>query len=177
MQQPARPGRSAGLAGETRLIVLSSLALAVALSAIPLTLVVNRSGETMHPRPLTLGILVVSAAAALGVAESAGHWVRPLDPQQPPGVRAAAVRAAWFERLAVRVLPALAVTGVAIACAVVADDGGVVLIVLGLGATSLLLAFEGLPSRRAVERVAAGLEADGARSGLREQFGLPPVAG
>ena len=177
MHPPSPPGRSTGLAAETRLIVLASLALVVTLAAIPMTLVVNGSGAAMRPHASTLGLLVLTAAVALGVAESVGHWVRPLDPADPPGVRAAAVRAAWFERLAVRVLPAVAVTGVAIACAVVADDGGAVLLVLGLGVTCLLLAYEGLPSRRAVERVAAGLEADGARSGLREEFGLPPVAG
>jgi hypothetical protein len=170
MQEP--PRKVSVIARETRVLVISTVVLMLAASYLPIRVVVKGSGEAMAPSAVALVVLAVSAVGAFAIAESVGYSVRPLDPATGPEDWARTARWRWFERLGVRIIASSAVAIVAFALAFVSADGGGVLLPLGIGATCVLLAVEGLPTRRAVERIASGLEADGARSGLREAFGL-----
>jgi hypothetical protein len=115
-------------------------------------------------------LLVLGAAVAL-LVDRTGYHVVPVDPTlSVEDARAAAVRA--FQSSLMRRL-ALA-ESVAIVSLVLAFVAGRTVLLYDLGAaiTALLLALHVWPSLRSVDRVVAGLEQDGARTGLRELMGF-----
>ncbi|HWI33963.1 MAG TPA: hypothetical protein VNS83_06600 [Lapillicoccus sp.] len=116
-------------------------------------------------------LLLLIGVAVYAVLQSFGYRVKPVSPSLPPEQARDAAMNAFRSTLMLRLTLAESVAIIGIALAFVAGRT-VLLYDLGAAISVLLLAVHVWPSLRTVDRVVAGLEADGARTGLREVLGF-----
>ncbi|GAA2075178.1 hypothetical protein GCM10009821_12750 [Aeromicrobium halocynthiae] len=161
---PADPART------FRILVLALVG-AVPVITVAVALVLPAEGTS--PDPLTVGVCVAVVLGAALAARLIGFRV----PTLPAGSDARnddAVRRESLNRFQSSTMLRFAVTEagfiIVLAWTFVADEGPWPLLVVALPAAVLIL-LNCWPSRANVDRVATALEADGARSGLRETFG------
>lgn len=132
-------------------------------------------GETGGGQPpvLALAAVLVLGGMQAAMVEVAGYRLPPLSRSTAPGEATTATALHRFrDAMVLRFALSEAVAIVSIAAAFVVDSGGLLVVGLGCAISLVLLAVHVWPWRRPVERSAAALEAEGARSGLREVFGL-----
>jgi hypothetical protein len=123
------------------------------------------------PALWAVAVLVLLGVAAYAAIETVGYRVKPISPQLTADEAREAAMNAFRSSLMTRLTIAESVAIVGIALAFV---GGRTVLLYDLGAaiSVLLLAVHVWPSLRTVDKVVARLEADGARSGLREVLGF-----
>ena len=116
-------------------------------------------------------VLLVLGVAAYFLLEKVGYRVKPISPSRPPEQAREAAMNAFRSSLMLRLSLAESVAIIGIALAFV---GGRTVLLYDLGAaiSILLLAVHVWPSLRTVDKVVGRLEADGARTGLRELLGF-----
>jgi hypothetical protein len=116
-------------------------------------------------------LLLFIGAVVYAVLQSFGYRVKPVSPTLPPDQAREAAMNAFRTTLMLRLTLAESVAIIGIALAFVAGRT-VLLYDLGAAISVLLLAVHVWPSLRTVDRIVAGLEADGAHTGLREVLGF-----
>ncbi|MGN0063955.1 MAG: hypothetical protein ACI379_06910 [Nocardioides sp.] len=159
---------------DTLAVISRILALAVAamLPVILLAMWFVLSGPDAYVvRPAHLGGLLVAGVATSYLIDAVGYRVQPLRTGADAGEVQRSVRGQWTSQQVVRTALSEAVALVSLALAFVAGDGGFLIAVVGVLVSLVLFAVHAWPSRRAVDRIASGLEAAGTPSGLRESFG------
>jgi hypothetical protein len=116
-------------------------------------------------------LLLILGAVMYALLETVGYRARPISRELPPEqVREAAV-ASFRSSVMLRLSLAESVALVGLVLAFVAGRT-VLLYDVGAAVSVLLLAVHVWPSVRTVDKVVAGLEQDGARTGLRELLGF-----
>lgn len=137
--------------------------------------VVYLPGELWALPPLWVPVAQVGAAVALHAAcNTVGYRLPALAPGTPPqeirtlalqrNQTAVALRFGLCESLALASL----------AGAFILDEGGPVVVIVGIALTAVLLMWHAWPTRRVIDRSAASLERDGVASSLHEALGLTP---
>ena len=123
------------------------------------------------PAPWAVVVLLVLGVAMYVLLETVGYRVRPISPSLPAEEARDAAMNAFRSSLMVRLSLAESVAIIGIALAFV---GGRTVLIYDLGAaiSVLLLAVHVWPSLRTVDKVVGRLEAEGARTGLRELLGF-----
>ena len=123
------------------------------------------------PAPWAVVVLLVVGVAAYVLLEKVGYRIKPISPSLPPDEAREAAMNAFRSSLMMRLSLAESVAIIGIALAFI---GGHTVLLYDLGAaiSILLLAVHVWPSVRTVDKVVGRLEADGARTGLRELLGF-----
>jgi hypothetical protein len=116
-------------------------------------------------------LLLLIGVAVHVVLQSFGYRVKPVAASLPPEQARDVAMNAFRTTLMLRLTLAESVAIIGIALAFVAGRT-VLLYDLGAAISVLLLAVHVWPSLRTVDRVVAGLEADGAHTGLRQVLGF-----
>ena len=163
-------------------VLAGSLAGGVLVLAVAMWFVLGSEDDALAAPPLALLVALLVALPVIGVAvhvvlDVIGYRPAPLDPALPAdeAVREAMVRYQAGTVLRFAVSEAVAI--VAIAASFVVSSGGYLLVLGGCAVTLALVAVHVWPWRRPVDRTATALERDGARSGLREAFGVGTSGG
>ncbi|MET3961275.1 4-hydroxybenzoate polyprenyltransferase [Marmoricola sp. OAE513] len=123
--------------------------------------------------PWTFAVLAAVALAATAAISQLGYRFRPIAPGTPEDeARRSSVTQMQTTTL-LRFAFAESVAMVGIALAFVAEDGGIVLVLIGVAVAELLLFRHIWPSDRIITKVTEALEAEGGRSYLREALDSP----
>ena len=159
-------------------VLAGSLTGGVLVLAVAMWFVLGSTDGALAAPPVALLVaLPVAGAAVHVVLDAIGYRPDPLDPAlaAEEAVREAMVR--YQSGTVLRFAVSEAVAIVAIAASFVVARGGYVLVLAGCAVTLALVAVHVRPWRRPVDRTASALERDGARSGLREAFGVGSSGG
>lgn len=117
--------------------------------------------------------LVLQVAAGLGihlVLQQIGYRASPISRSTEPQQAASRARGQWQTSTMLRFALSESVAILSIAGAFILD-GGFFILLGGVAISLVLMVLHVWPSARVVDQVARPLEADGARTGLREAFG------
>lgn len=171
MSSPYAPGDAADatFARTARVLVASLMgALPVILVVVTVVLMGVDGAFDFDPLPL-----VVQVAVGVGVhfmLEQIGYRASPISPSTEPGQAARRAQEQWRTSTMLRFAISEAVAIISLAGAFVLD-GGFFILLGGVAVSLTLMVLHVWPSARVIDKVAGPLEADGARTGLRESFG------
>ena len=149
--------------------------LLLGLAMVLVVAVVYLPGEQWTLPPLWIPVAQVAAAGTLHAACNAiGYRLPALAPDTPPeeartlalqrNQTAVALRFGLCESLALASL----------AGAFFLDEGGQIVVIVGIALTAALLMWHAWPTRRVIDRSAASLDRNGGTSSLHEALGLAP---
>lgn len=121
------------------------------------------------PDPIAVAGLVVAGLALHLVIEAAGYRAPALPPGQDPAATSKQAGERLMSGTVLRLALSETIAFVALALTFVLTPSTILTYAVGAVVSLALLARHAWPSARVVDRVATALEADGARTGLREQ--------
>lgn len=125
--------------------------------------------------PVVALLVQLAAGVAVHLAlDAIGYRVPPIAPGSTEEGAAAEARQRWQATMILRFALAEVIAILSVAAAFVLPDGDVVVYLGGAAVSLVLIAVHVWPGARPVGKVASALEAQGARSGLREAFGFSP---
>ncbi len=131
-------------------------------------------GTALEPLNLSLlwaGAVLVAGLGMHRVVLQVGYAVAPLPLSASEADNVAAARKVWTSRLIMRFALCESIALLALAGGFLVERGGLALALLGIVVSLALMGLHAWPSATVVGRIADGLEAGGARSGLRQSFG------
>jgi len=169
---------TAAMVAQQHRVLAGSLAGGVLVLAVAMWFVLGSADDALAAPPLALLVaLPVVGVVVHVVLDVIGYRPAPLDPalRADEAAREAMVRYQTGTVLRFAVSESVAI--VAIAASFVVSSGGYLLVLGGCAVTLVLVAVHVWPWRRPVDRTATALERDGARSGLRETFGVGASGG
>ena len=130
-------------------------------------------GERFEAPPLWLvGAQVAAAVVVHLLAESLGYRAAPLHVETDEVTARTTSGQVFTSRTIVRMALCESIALASVAVAFLVDSGGYAGVLTGAAVSLALLAVHAWPHAGPVDRTAASLERDGARSYLREQLGL-----
>ena len=129
------------------------------------------------PSPLLLAAPLVAGVVLHLLIEAVGYRTAAITPGTPDEEARRTALMHFVSALVRRFALSEAIALISIALAFVVEEGGYVLVLLGCATSLVLMVVHVWPGARPVNRTAASLERDGARSGLREAFGLESQPG
>ena len=143
------------------------------LIGIALTFVLGGDGLGDVPPLWILGAQLVVAAGTHGVLEAVGYRTPAIAPGKDRETAMTTTRTALQSGVILRLALSEAVAVASIAVALIVEEGGFVVYVVGGLLGLALMAVHGYPSARVLARTRASLERDGARSYFDEAVGVP----
>jgi F0F1-type ATP synthase membrane subunit c/vacuolar-type H+-ATPase subunit K len=161
----AGPGTSPAM--QTLRLLVGAVVGAIFLMAVAFSFVLGFAAPALW----TVLVLLLLGAVVYAVLDRTGYRVAAIYPQLPADQARAQAITAFQGSLIRRLVLAESVAIVAIVLAFVAGRS-VLVFDVGAAVSVLLLAVHVWPSIRTVDRVVAGLERDGAHTGLREMLGF-----
>jgi hypothetical protein len=159
-------------------VLAGSLVGGVLVLAVAMWFVLGSADDALATPPLALLVaLPVIGVVVHVVLDVIGYRPAALDPDLPADEAAREAMVRYQAGTVLRFAVSEAVAIVAIAASFVVSSGGYLLVLGGCAVTLALVAVHVWPWRRPVDRTATALERDGARSGLREAFGVGTSGG
>ena len=130
-------------------------------------------GDRFEPPPLWLvGAQVAAAVVVHLLVESIGYRVPPLHVETDEATARSTSAQVFMSRTILRMGLCESIALASVAAAFLVDSGGYVGLLTGSAVSLVLVAGHAWPHAGPVDKTAASLERDGARSYLREQLGL-----
>lgn len=120
--------------------------------------------------PLPLAVQVAAGVAIHFLLDQIGYRTTPLSPSTEPERAATQAREQWRTSTILRFALSESIAIFSVAGAFVLD-GGFYVLLGGVAVSLVLMVLHVWPSARVIDKIAQPLEANGARTGLRESFG------